>query len=150
MLQMASDASAQGFGACFGNQWIQAPYPPHWLKYHITVLELYPIYVMIALFGNQLLNTNVNFKTDNSAVKDIINSQTSKNKHVMKIVRNLVLVLIKYNINLRAEHIPGIINVLPDSISRFKVSTTMLQTHGMQLLPTPIPRPLLPENSNIL
>ena len=42
-LNMASDASKRGFGACFGKHWIQGKYPPSWQKHHITILELYPI-----------------------------------------------------------------------------------------------------------
>ena len=38
------------------------------------------------MFGHHLQNSNVLFKTDNSAVKDIINNQTSKNKFVMKLI----------------------------------------------------------------
>ena len=62
-LLMASDASQQGFGACFDASWIQAKYPPRWNQYHITVLEMDPIYVMIAMFGRSISNTNVLFKT---------------------------------------------------------------------------------------
>ena len=68
----------------------------------------------------------------------------------MKIVRPLVLLQVKFDINLRSEHIPGINNVLPDLISRFKVNDSILRSIGMELTPTPIPRHLQPEHSLIL
>ncbi|RUM44978.1 MAG: hypothetical protein DSY80_03845 [Desulfocapsa sp.] len=148
-IHMSADASHIGFGACYGSHWIQAPYPKHWTTYHITVLEMYPIYVLIEMFGYKLLHSNILFYTDNTAVKDIINKQTSREKTVMQIVRPLVLTLVKFNINLRSKHIPGILNILPDAISRFKVSKTMLKQHNMKENPTPIPTHLLPQNFGI-
>ena len=44
-INMASDASKQAFGACYGAKWIQCQYPTSWQKYHITVLEIYPVYM---------------------------------------------------------------------------------------------------------
>lgn len=145
-ISMYADASHEGFGACYGSSWIQCRYPKHWTSYHITVLELYPIYVMMLMFGHRLKNSNILFHTDNSAVKDIINKQSSKDKTIMTIIRPLVLDLIKHNINLKAKHIPGIYNILPDHISRFKVTTSLLRWYGMQETATPVPEHLLPQN----
>ena len=110
---------------------------------------MYPIYVLIEMFGHKLVNANILFYTDNIAVKDIINKQSSREKIVMNIIRPLVLTLVKYNINLKSKHIPGILNVLPDAISRFKVSKTILHQHNMRENPTPIPTHLLPQNFDI-
>ena len=77
---------------------------------------------------------------------EIITKQTSKNKHVMHILRPQVLTLMKHNINLRARHIPGKNNILCDKISRFQVSNTLLHQYGMRPAPTAIPPHLLPEN----
>ena len=145
-LHMASDSSHIGFGACFTSHWIQSQFPQSWSKYHITFLEMYPVFVIISMFGKRITNSHVLFLTDNSAVKDIINSQTSKNKDVMKIVRPLILTLIKYNIQLTSQHIPGSSNILPDAISRFQVTQEMLNSRGMDPQPTPVPQHLLPEN----
>ena len=144
-INMCSDASKSGFGACYGTNWIQAPYPESWQQFHITVLELFPIYVMINVFGNKMRNSNILFMCDNKAVVDIVNKQSSKDKTAMSIIRPLVLSLIKFNINLRCKHIPGILNVLPDRISRFQVSDALLNNHGMNQKPTCIPDHLLPE-----
>lgn len=38
----------------------------------------------------------------------------------MKLVRLLVLHTLKYNIQISAQHIPGIKNQIPDAISRFQ------------------------------
>ena len=145
-ISMSSDASHLGFGACFGKKWIQCEYPTSWRIQNITLLELYPIYVAIEIFGQSIKNSNVLFHTDNSAVKDIVNNQTSKHKTIMKIIRPLILSLVNHNINLRATHIPGTTNILPDAISRFQVNAAMLQHYQMENQPTPIPAHLHPNN----
>ena len=145
-ISMSSDASHMGFGGCYGTKWIQCQYPPFCSSFNITVLEIYPIYVLISMFGQNIPNSNILFYTDNSAVKDIINKQTSKDKRVMSIVRPLILTLVHFNINLKSSHIPGHTNILPDQISRFKVNRQLLEEHRMDPSPTLIPEHLRPEN----
>jgi hypothetical protein len=147
-IHMVSDASKKGFGACYGSKWIQAPYPDTWHAHHITLLELYPIFVLIHIFGPLMKNSNILFHCDNSAVTAILNKQSSKDKNVMAIVRPLVLLLVDLNIYLKSEHIAGILNILPDRISRFQVTPALLRHYGMEPHPTLIPRRLLPENFN--
>lgn len=143
-INMAYDASIQGFGACYGSSWIQCPYPTHWQKFHITILELFPIYVLIAVFRYKLKNSCIRFFCDNQALTDIVNKQTSKNKIAMKIV--LVMMLVNLNISLHSEHIPGIQNTLPDKISRFQVTPELLRKYHMKQEPTTIPAEFMPEN----
>ena len=145
-INLSSDASHQGFGACYGSRWVQAEYPQSWREHHITVLELYPIYVLISMFGHLMKNSTICFICDNSAVVEIIKAQSSKCKTAMKIVRPLTLQLIDHNIHLTSKHIPGKLNVIPDLISRFQIRQEHLRQHKMHLQPTPIPPHLLPRN----
>ena len=149
-LPMVTDSCHKGFGGYYGTSWIQAAFPNSWSKLHISVLELYPIYVLISMFGPQLANSNILFKTDNAAVRDMINSQSSKNSFSLKILRLLVLNLVQFNINLRSCHIPGISNTLADAISRFKVDQNLLDAHNMDRNPTPIPSHLHPKNFKMM
>ena len=145
-LHMWSDASKQGFGATYGTEWVQATWPVAWKQCNIAVLELYPIYVLISMYGLKIQNSRIIFHCDNEAVVTIVNNQTSKDKTIMNIIRPLVLLLLKYNINLQTEHIPGVNNILADTISRFQVTQNMLQLYGMRLYQTDIPTHLTPEN----
>ena len=151
-LHLYSDSSKLGFGAVFGSSWIQGRFPESWIelfqshKIHISFLEMYPVFVAISIFGKFLTNTNVLFHSDNQAVVEVLNKQSSKDKHLMLLVRPLVLVLIRYNINLKLKHIPGLENGLPDAISRFQVTHQLLQSHAMKPHPEVIPSHLLPTN----
>ena len=141
-----SDASKLGFGATFRSKWIQHRYPGHWIKYGITILELFPIYVLIDMFGKHLCNSTVVIYCDNAAVCDIINYNTSKNKRAMVIVRKLFLVLIAYNIHLKARHIAGKLNCICDKLSRFQVGEKWLREKGLDDKKQDIPAHLWPEN----
>ena len=92
---MCSDASKLGFGATFNRKWIQAKFPISWNDKDITALELYPIYVMLNMFGFSITNTTVLFLCDNIAIVNIINKQSSKNPFLMSLVRKFVLTLVK-------------------------------------------------------
>jgi len=141
---MCSDASKLGFGATFGHYWLQCTYPENWSSMHISVLELFPIYVMMCMFGERMTNSNIMFYSDNEGVVHIINSQSSKHPFIMSIIRSLILCLIVNNIYLRAKHIPGKNNTLCDMISRYQITPEILANYGMSPVPTIIPPHLLP------
>jgi hypothetical protein len=151
---MGADASRLGYGATFGSYWIQESYPKSWQKIFdnksigITVLELYPILVLIATFGHRIQNSALLFHSDNMGVVEIINKQSSSSKGpiIMNIVRKLVLLLMQFNIHLRSKHIPGLQNQLCDLISRFQITPSLLKSHGMNLKPTSIPSPYKANN----
>ena len=90
----------------------------------------------------------ITFHTDNSAVVDILNKQSSKCSLIMSVIRPLVLLLLTNNLHLSAIHIPGIDNILCDAISRKQATKTLLKKFGMHSQPCHIPAHLLPENFN--
>ena len=145
-IHLYTDASKLAFGGTYGSHWVQEQWPVDWQKQDITVLELYPIYILVHMFKHKLRHSDITFHCDNSAIVSIINKQTSKHKIIMHIVRPLILVLLTHNITFRAEHIPGVKNTLCDAISRLQVSPTLLQRHSMKFQPTPIPDHLKPKN----
>jgi hypothetical protein len=134
---MGADASRLAYGAIFGKFWIQERFPQWWQQLFdrreigITVLEFFPIYVLIFMFGHLVPNSNIIFHSDNQGVVEIINKQSARSEYVMAILRPLVLLLIKHNIMLRSVHIPGHKNVLCDRISRFQVTSQMLADYRM-------------------
>ena len=144
-----SDSSKLGFGITYQDQWMCGLWPPHWQTLNIAVLELYPIFMAISMFSTALTNSHVTFFTDNNAVVEIVNKQSSKCNVTMQIIRPLVLVLLKYNITLLCKHIAGIDNTLCDSLSRQKHHRQLLHQYGMRPESTPIPNHLLPNNFSL-
>ena len=148
-IRLSSDACKSGFGACYGSKWIQGTYPNSWQQLHITILELFPIYLLMKIFGHLMSNSNILFLCDNKAVTDIVNKHSSKDKTVMNIIRPLVMEAIQHHIMLLAKHISGKSNILPDRISRFQVTDGLLRQYNMEVTSTNIPQDLLPENFTI-
>ena len=100
-------ASSQGFAAVFGSRWFQCRFPQIWQSYNIAVLELYPIVASLELWGKYMANHSVLFLTDNQAVVEVINKQSAMISHLMRLVRRLVIIALKFNVYFKSKHIPG-------------------------------------------
>ena len=122
-LKLYSDAAGVhgGFAAVLGSKWFVGDWPNDLKSFHITIKELFPIVLALEIWGHILSNHKILFFTDNQAVVEIINKNTSKDKDVMKLVRRLVLASLKFNIYFCAKHIPGKHNVVCDLLSRFSL-----------------------------
>ena len=86
------------------------------------------------------------FFSDNAAVVDIIKKQTSKDRAIMVLLRDLVLSCLRHNILFQARHIPGFTNSLADYLSRSQVTKFRQITQDADQFPTPIPENLLPRS----
>ena len=134
-LNFFADACFSGCGATFHDTWIYIPFPDHWRNRGISFLELYPLIVMACIHINQLCNNVLVFHTDNYGTMSILNSITSKHPLIMVLMRQFVLLSLKYNFRFSAKHIPGLKNNLCDSISRSQVSPGLLAKHGLRSRP---------------
>lgn len=123
-----------------GQEWFAS----HWdflhKDCHITVKELFPIVLAIEIWGSGMENNKILFMSDNMAVVQIINKQTSKDQTIMKLVRRLVLATLKHNIHFRAKHIPGKHNVIADRLSRFQFQAAFQSAPQLNHKQTPIPQ----------
>ena len=108
-LDLYTDAAAsKRYGAVFGKHWFRGAFPVAWHSFNITFLELFPIVLAIHIWGSSMTNRCVLLFTDNAALVDIINKQTSKHKLVMILLRDLVLSCLRYNILFRDRHVSGL------------------------------------------
>lgn len=149
-LELYTDsAGSRGYGAVFGNHWFYGAWPQAWQSINIATLELFPIVVALHIWGPTISNKCVILFTDNAALVDIINKQTSKDKGIMVLVRSLVLCCMRFNILFRSRHIPGFLNKKADYLSRFQVEEFKALTPDADLFPTAVPEDLLPERWSI-
>jgi hypothetical protein len=132
-------AQGVGFGAVFGSKYFYGEWPEGWKSYNIVTLELFPIVLAVMVWGPQLFRKCILFHTDNQALVQIINKQTSKDKATMHLVRNLVSLCLKHNLHFKAVHIPGYQNILADSLSRLQIQKFRLLAPWAAPHPTPIP-----------
>ena len=89
------------------------------------------------------------FFSDNQAVVEIINKQTSKDRSVMALLRHFVLCTLKYNFLFYAKHIAGCVNRESDALSRLQEEKFRALAPYADEQPTPVPAGLLPNNWQI-
>ena len=79
--EITSDAAgSKGYGALFKIHWFYGSWPESWQSLNIVTLELFPLVIALHIWGDQLADKYVMFVTDNAALVDTINKQTSKHK----------------------------------------------------------------------
>lgn len=136
-MHLYTDAAGSiGFGAIMNTKWFYGEWPVAMKEYNITFKELFPIVLAVEIWGSSFKNRCVLFHSDNYAVVHIINKQTSKDTLIMKLVRRLVVASMKFNILMKAEHIPGHFNILADLLSRFQIQQFRARAPYMNREPT--------------
>lgn len=146
-LHLYTDAAGSlGYGAVFGSHWFYGKWPDSWIGTNIIILEMFPIVVSISIWASKLENKCILFHTDNQGLVEVINKKTTKDKKLLALLRVLVLQCLKHNILFRAIHVPGVLNVKADALSRLQVTKFKSLGQGMDREPTLVPVPLLPES----
>jgi hypothetical protein len=146
-IEFFTDSAASiGLGIFVNGHWAQEKwgtrFPIEVQSNNITFLELFPIIVALEIFGEAVSNKKVLFHCYNAAVCEIINSQTSKCERVMDLVHPMVLRCLQLNAFTKAWHIPGVENVIADSLSRFQMGIFHERAPRADPLPTKIPEHL--------
>ncbi|XP_053382340.1 uncharacterized protein LOC128549528 [Mercenaria mercenaria] len=143
-LHLFTDAAgALGYGAIYSSHCFFGSWPSHLVHHQITFKELFPIVLSLEIWGPQLMNKCIILHSDNEAVVYKINMQSSKDKYIMVLVRRLVLACMKNNILVRAAHIPGKANTLPDLLSRLQTDKFRALSTAMDDMPSVVPEHLL-------
>ena len=146
-LERYTDAAGSiGYGAVFGKHWFGGEWPVTWKTYNIAVLELFPIVLAVHIWGHLMADKCVVFFTDNVAVVDIINKQTSKHQSIMVLIRDLVSSCLTHNVLFHAKHIPGFYNTRANYISRSQVAKFKELSPDVEENPTTVPDNLLPKS----
>lgn len=111
-----TDASGKwGCGTVYFPQWFHFQWPHSWSDYSITIKELLPIVIVVALWGSQWTQRQILCRCDNMAVVHLLHTRSSKHYTIMHLLRSLHFFLA---CRLSATHIPGKFNVLADALSR--------------------------------
>jgi len=155
-LQLYTDSAGSmslGCSAYFAGHYVQFRWPEHFAHSpfvrDISFLELIPIVLAMFVWAPMFVNKKILLRIDNLALVAIVNKRTSKLKHVMKLVRPLVLMLMRFNIQVRALHIEGKLNDIADSLSRFQMGRFRRLAPSADPAPSDIPVGFLEVISNL-
>ena len=136
-------AGAIGYGALYRQQWFNQQWTPAQRPLSIAYKELFPVLIAAHLWGNQWANLRVCFRLDNFSVVHILNARTSRDHHIMVLLRSLLGVAARFNFTFEALHIPGVANPVADALSRFNWQVFRLLAPDSSPVPTPIPEEIL-------
>ena len=144
-ITLTSDASGSwGCGAYTSTgEWFQLKWPQSWEGVHITVKELMPIVVGVAIWGRQWEGRIVRCRCDNAATVAIVNSGKSKVERAMHLMRSLFFFLACHNAVVFGEHIPGIENGAADALSRDNINRFYVQVPWAKRQHTTVPPAVL-------
>ena len=101
---------------------------------------MYPIFVAFHLFGHRWENHTVLVLSDNYSVVNILSKLSSRDKHIMVLVREMVSIMVRYNFKVRPQHLPGVSNLIADKISRLQDISSVFPLADAAA--TPVPRSL--------
>lgn len=76
---------------------------------------------------------------DNLGVVQAVNSQTANSPPVVGLLRHFVLQCLVLNVYAVAEHVPGSVNIIADSLSRFQWDRFREAAPGADLVGIPCP-----------
>ncbi len=155
-IQIHSDAAGNPnlvFGAQFGGRWLYGAWPIGFFtsenKPSITFLELFAVVLAVDSWGEQLKGERVHIKTDNEAVAHLLQTKSTPNEPIMRLLRHVTLKCLNFQMLLTAEHLPGVKNRGPDLLSRLKISQFKREFRFADQKPDPVRSPLWPPYSTL-
>ena len=102
-------------------------------------MELYPIVVASILWGQSWSKKRVLFLCDNQSTVHILNKGCSKCPQLMSLMHTLTWNAASYNYIVRAQYVPGRLNNIADSLSRFQMDRLHSLVPGADPTPTQCP-----------
>ncbi len=119
---ITTDASMTGWGAVFEGRPASGEWTGEFLSWHINCLELRAVFLAFMYFLPVLGGHHIIVRTDNMAVVSHINRQGgSRSRTLDRLARRLLLWSQDKFLSLRAVHVPGILNLAADFLSRQKL-----------------------------
>ena len=101
--------------------------------------EVFAIWVAVRTWGAEWGNQQILIFTDSEVITQVWKSRTCRNKDIMRVVRAIFLFAAKHNTNILMQHIPGVMNIAADLLSRLQVRKFKQLDRCTNEAPTPTP-----------
>ncbi len=119
---ITTDASMTGWGVVFEGRPASGEWTGEFLSWHINYLELRAVFLGLMYFLPVLGEHHIIVRTDNMAVVSHINHQGgSRSRTLDRLARRLLLWSQDKFLSLREVHVPGILKLAADFLSRQKL-----------------------------
>ena len=114
-----TDTSSKGYGGICGKEYFRGRFPgPHRGK-NIAILEMWAVMVALKLWGPKLRGKYFWIHVDNEAVATVLNTGSSRETELQNSLREIALIAARNQFVIKARHISGISNRIPDWLSRW-------------------------------
>ena len=141
---IATDASQYGYGGIAGKEYFRGKFPQNYSNLNIALLELKAVMVALKHWGGKLTGKYFWIHVDNEAVSIILNTGRSRDELLQDTLREIALIAAQHQFVLKAKHISGVSNRIPDWLSRWnsKEARKQFRSHirdgSFKKLPTPV------------
>ena len=101
------------------NQYIRGKFPKNLRGQNIAYLEILAVMIALKVWGPKLEGQYFWIHVDNEAVATVLNTGASRNTDLQNTLREIALIAAQYQFVIKARHISGISNRIPDRLSRW-------------------------------
>ena len=130
--------SSSSCGALWGHHWFQLEWPPSYTGASIAPKKLVPIIIACIVWGCSWQGHVVHLHSDNEAIGLLI-LVIARTPQMMQLTRCLFFILAAWDISLYAFHIPGVLNMVADAISRDNIPLWYSKVPSADRGPAPVP-----------
>lgn len=120
---IATDACLAGAGGVCGSEFFHCPFPEWLIGMHINALELITVMVALKVWAKVLVGKNVVLNCDNMVSVQVINSGRTKDAFLQNCLREILFIAAEHEIQVKAVHLAGVDNRIPDMLSRWEISS---------------------------
>ena len=122
-----TDASGLiGWGATFGDLYIQGPWPPEALREHINWKELYVLTRCLAEWGSLVEERLILVRMDNTTAISYANYGSGRVPSLTALAREIKSCERMHRCHIIALHVPGAENNIADALSRYRIEMCRL------------------------
>ena len=120
----ATDACLTGCGGVCGDEYFQSEFPAAISQsaLHISALEMLTVILAVKVWGRRLERAKIRLFCDNEATVQVINSGKTRDVFMQCCLREICYLTAEAQCVVRAVHLPGVQNRLPDLLSRWSLS----------------------------
>ena len=117
----ATDACLEGCGGWCSGNFFHGKFPQFIMErhLHINALELLTVMVALKLWGKLFRGKRISILCDNIASVMVLNRGITRDKFQAQCLREITFITAVGEFQVRAQHIPGTDNRIPDILSRW-------------------------------
>ena len=121
---LSTDSCLAGCGGVCGDEYFHAAYPEHIKKQNLCInaLEMLTVTVALKVWSKKLTGKRVLIYCDNLVTVNAINTGKVKDCFLLQNVREQCYLCALHECEVKAVHLPGVENRLPDALSRWSLS----------------------------